>query len=673
MRWAFVTIRLSWAWRKMWESRTTPIASESIRSSRTLPGPDRGELVHVSDEHEGPFPGQGLDQVVEQDRVDHGGLVHDQELAVEGVLSIPLEAALLEAVLEEAVKGLGRLARDLLEPLGRPARGRAEEAADSHGPANGHQGPHQGGLAGSRAAGDDEALLLQGLLDRLALLRDEGHVEFLLRPVQGVLHIQERDGGGVLEEGGQVFGNPLFGLVEGRQVNGLVVLLVGLHVVVQVLEEDLLGGEEVGDGPLQDLHVLDLQECLAPFHERRVGEEEVPLGGGLLQDEQNPGLGPPRGVRLHTHRPGDAVRGLEADAEDVGGEPVRVLLEHRDRLVAVALVDLDGESLADPVPLEEEHDLPDLALRVPGRPDLGDLCLAEALDLSQAVRFVLDDLEGFLTEPVREPLGQDRADALDQAAGQVPLDPVDGCGGEDRVGFDLELPAELLVVDPLAGEEQILARVHGEQVAHDGRELGLPLPPDAGDREAVVLVRVDDVGQFAFDLKGCLHRLFLPFSLCSHRWAAPCPAGLPASLPAPRRRTDSPRAAGREPLPGFARARSSRCPSASVRSGSLSGTSVRSRKRKRRPSSSFGGRTACTSVETGAIRPVSPGTRLRNRTCGICIRTGARVSPAWKVVNRDHGRMIGSRRQQKASGPRGPAILEILFDRVPIFLVIKQE
>jgi len=92
------------------------------------------------------------------------------------------------------------------------------------------------------------------------------------------------------------------------------------------------------------------------------------------------------------------------------------------------------------------------------------------------------------TEPVREPLGQDRADALDQAACQVPLDPVDGCGGEDRVGFDLELPAELLVVHPLAGEVQILARVHGEQVAHDGRQLDLPLPPDAGDREAVVLV-----------------------------------------------------------------------------------------------------------------------------------------------------------------------------------------
>ena len=51
---------------------------------KNIPRPDRGELVDVPHEDKGRPGGNGLEQVVHQQGVDHRGLVDDQKVAIEG-------------------------------------------------------------------------------------------------------------------------------------------------------------------------------------------------------------------------------------------------------------------------------------------------------------------------------------------------------------------------------------------------------------------------------------------------------------------------------------------------------------------------------------------------------------------------------------------------------------
>jgi hypothetical protein len=56
-------------------------------------------LIYISHKDKGSFKRDGLQEVIHQDRVDHGGLIHYQEVAVEGLLSILLKASFLNALL----------------------------------------------------------------------------------------------------------------------------------------------------------------------------------------------------------------------------------------------------------------------------------------------------------------------------------------------------------------------------------------------------------------------------------------------------------------------------------------------------------------------------------------------------------------------------------------------
>ena len=62
--------------------------------------------------------------------------------------------------------------------------------------------------------------------------------------------------------------------------------------------------------------------------------------GGLGQGVGKAGLDPLGAVLRDADRRGDRVGGLEADAPDVRGQLVRLLLDGFDRVVAVLLVDL---------------------------------------------------------------------------------------------------------------------------------------------------------------------------------------------------------------------------------------------------------------------------------------------------------------------------------------------
>jgi hypothetical protein len=60
-----------------------------------LAGPNRGKLVDVADDQKGSPVWHSLHERLHQHDIDHGGLVDNQQVAVERVVVAALEAAAL--------------------------------------------------------------------------------------------------------------------------------------------------------------------------------------------------------------------------------------------------------------------------------------------------------------------------------------------------------------------------------------------------------------------------------------------------------------------------------------------------------------------------------------------------------------------------------------------------
>ena len=194
-------------------------------------------------------------------------------------------------------------------------------------------------------------------------------------------------------------------------------------------------------------------------------------------------------------RPRDLVRGDEADAEDVARQPVGVVLDDLDGVIAVGFVDLDGQAGGDAVALQEKHHLFDLLLFGPGAGDQIHPFAADAEHLVQALRFLFDDLQRFQPEFAHDAFGRHRADALDQPAAQVFLQAGDG-GGQDRADrFSLELPAILGMRHPRAAQLDRLADIDAEHVADDRDRIARAVRRQLRDGVAVFFVVEGD----AFD------------------------------------------------------------------------------------------------------------------------------------------------------------------------------
>src|SRR5262245_46146471 len=138
------------------------------------------------------------------------------------------------------------------------------------------------------------------------------------------------------------------------------------------------------------------------------------------------GAGTCRRRRVDAESAGQLVGRLEADAPDVRGKTVRVLADDAHSLVAVGLVDADGPLRAEAVRLEEEHDVADGLLLAPALADLGDPLRADSLHFLEERRAFVDDLKRPLAEDLDDLAGVARADALDEAGGEVFLDAGDG-------------------------------------------------------------------------------------------------------------------------------------------------------------------------------------------------------------------------------------------------------
>ena len=123
-------------------------------------------------------------------------------------------------------------------------------------------------------------------------------------------------------------------------------------------------------------------------------------------------------------------------------------------------VDLHRQAGADPVALQEDHDLFDLFLLLPGAGDPAGAPVADAGHLPQAMRGVFDHIQGLHPKDFDDAFGGDRADALDQAAAQVFADAFDGGGQEQGEVDDFELPPVLWVGGPQSLQPHGCARRH---------------------------------------------------------------------------------------------------------------------------------------------------------------------------------------------------------------------
>lgn len=176
-----------------------------------------------------------------------------------------------------------------------------------------------------------------------------------------------------------------------------------------------------------------------------VAVAKLPAGGKHMPDAGHDALG---AVFFQADAQGDLVGGEKADAVDVVGQPIRVLGDGGDGLVAVLLVDPHGKKGADAVGLQKHHHFPDGAVLGPGLADHAQLLFGDPGHLDKALDLFLEDVEGFFLEVLDDFLGRLGADALDQARAEVFLQ----SRGGGRLSFHRrrgpELPAVLGIHGP---------------------------------------------------------------------------------------------------------------------------------------------------------------------------------------------------------------------------------
>lgn len=456
--------------------------------------------------------GDRLHQFVGEQQVEHRGLVDHHQIGVErAVLVVRRVAARFQ--LQQAVHRRGVGAGELGEPLGGPPGGRGEHHLGLLGPRELDHRAHGEGLAAAGAAGEHRDLAGQREPHGVLLLGGELGAGASGEPGQGPVPVHVPEARHPVLAGAQqpdhLGGEGELGAVEGDQIDGGDPLGPALGPRDRLADDALLG-DQLAQAVDHQARV-DLEELHRVGDELLLGQEAVALVGGLGQGVLKPRLHSLRAVVRDADGLGDAVGGEEADAPDVGGQPVGLVLHHGDRGVLVLLVDAHGDGGGDADALEEDHHFLDGLLLLPGGSDELGALGAEAGHLHEAPRLLLDDVERVRAEVLHDAVGDAGADALDQARAEVAPDALDSGGQDRRVVLHGELLAVLRVRAPAALHPQRLARLRAEQRADHREEIATAAPGvDPGDRVAVLLVGVRDPLQDPFDHREIGHDPTLP-------------------------------------------------------------------------------------------------------------------------------------------------------------------
>ncbi len=227
-----------------------------------------------------------------------------------------------------------------------------------------------------------------------------------------------------------------------------------------------------------------------------MGQPGMALAPGLVHHVDDSRLGAAGGIPGYAQLGGDQVRGAEADALDVHRQPVGIVLEGLHRADAVGGEDPLGEEGGDSHRVQEHHHLALDLLLLPGLHHFPVDLAGKLGYLQQLFRFVVDDLEGFVTEDFHDALSQLFADPLDVGL-QVALDALQAGGLHHQRGLHGELGAVGGVILPDAPQLEGLALPDIAQHALHRDQLFLLLGQQAPDDEPILLVGEGDPLQHA--------------------------------------------------------------------------------------------------------------------------------------------------------------------------------
>ena len=132
---------------------------------QNLTGSNGGKLVNVADNQQRSMVGDGPQESLHKQDIDHGRLVDDQQVAFEWMIAAPFEASNFRIDLEQPMNGLGFEPGGFRHTLGGAAGWRAEQQVHALGGENTQDGVDDGRLADARPAGDDQDLRRQGQSD----------------------------------------------------------------------------------------------------------------------------------------------------------------------------------------------------------------------------------------------------------------------------------------------------------------------------------------------------------------------------------------------------------------------------------------------------------------------------------------------------------------------------
>ena len=353
---------------------------------------------------------------------------------------------------QHPMDSFGLLSGHLGEPLRCPSSRGSQQDGLAHRAPQVHNGFGCEGLTAPGSSGQHQQVRGDGQFDRLTLFLRKGDVPLLCVAINPALHTWEIDCNWHFGKDSHASGQSLLCVEERRRV----AQALFCEVTVAQLGDKLpvLGHlcDEFADacrvcGRVWQRQPLD--DALGQFPLR---QKAVTLLGCLLQHVEHPCLVAEVGIGGDADVSRDRVGSDETNAENIGGQLIRVLRDHLDRLIAVLFVNLHGIGSRDVVAAQKQHDLRNRLLRRPCLFDHGHALFANAGDLDQARAFLFNDVERLQTEMGHDAPGRYRADALNQPAAQVLFYSGECCWfGFLHVGA-LELPSVLEVLAPVPGE-----------------------------------------------------------------------------------------------------------------------------------------------------------------------------------------------------------------------------
>ena len=465
---------------------TDPLGTNNVPENGSRP--NGRQLIDIPHQNEGGTGGDGPQHLVHEVRVDHGGLIQDDHISLQGVGLVPLKSPLLPSKFQQPMDGSGRAACRLAHAFGSPTGGSSQQDTGPNGLVDLDNGVNNGRLSGARTSCDHQNLVGYGTLDRLHLLGCQPHVALFLDPLDGLVRLNGTETLWRRAQTVQVLGNPSLRNEKSAQINRLSVPLCPWGPILD--NDGALKGRALQG--LFNGFPLHIQLSTTFLHQRFVGVEYMSFLGHLIQHVQDARLRPHGCVLLKTHLSRDGVGSLEADPGDVHGQTIGVLRNHRHGSLPILPVDLGGMGESHTVFLEKHHDASYLLLPGPRLLDHLQPFGADPFHACKILNAVVDHIQCLLPKGPDDAGRHHGSNPLDETRTQIPLNTPNGCGGPGAVAHNPELGAEPGMGLPDAFHLQHLAGRQGEQIAHNrNRFLG------AGDHDlchciAALLVHIGD-------------------------------------------------------------------------------------------------------------------------------------------------------------------------------------